>query len=120
MIFRNYTSYVPKNVYPVPEQPIIPLTYIPNYIGNQFPIVDQLMTSKKKQHVTALLPTIVQITTSLPTYVPKGFDHQPPDGKQLGDSPRGCLPRGDQLGKPPFNPPIASFGWLAPNPRMLW
>jgi hypothetical protein len=111
---------VPKNVYPVPEQPIIPLTYIPNYIGNQFPIVDQLMTSKKKQHVTALLPTIVQITTSLPTYVPKGFDHQPPDGKQLGDSPRGCLPRGDQLGKPPFNPPIASFGWLAPNPRMLW
>jgi hypothetical protein len=26
-IFKNYTCYVLKNVYPVPEQSIVPLTY---------------------------------------------------------------------------------------------
>jgi hypothetical protein len=34
LIFRNYTSYVLKNVYPILEQLIVPPTYIPNSIGN--------------------------------------------------------------------------------------
>jgi hypothetical protein len=33
-IFRNYTSYVPSNVYPVPEQPIVPPTHISYYVRN--------------------------------------------------------------------------------------
>ncbi len=33
-IFRNYTSYVPRNVYPVLEQLVIPPTYTPYSIGN--------------------------------------------------------------------------------------
>ncbi len=34
LIFRNYTSYVPRNVYPVLQQLVVPPTYIPYYIGN--------------------------------------------------------------------------------------
>jgi hypothetical protein len=33
-IFMNYTGYVPRNMYPIPKQPIVPLTYIPNFIRN--------------------------------------------------------------------------------------
>ncbi len=33
-IFRNYTGYVPRNVYLIPKQPIVPPTYILNSIGN--------------------------------------------------------------------------------------
>jgi hypothetical protein len=33
-IFRNYTCYVPRNVYPILEQHVVPLTCIPNYVGN--------------------------------------------------------------------------------------
>jgi hypothetical protein len=35
-----------------------------------------------QQLVTTSMPTIVHVTTSLPTYVPKHFDHQPPNGGQ--------------------------------------
>jgi hypothetical protein len=51
LIFRNYTCYVFRNVYLVPEQHVVPPTYIPNSIGNQFHIVVQLVTSKDMQHV---------------------------------------------------------------------
>jgi hypothetical protein len=47
-IFRNYTSYVPGNVYLVYEQLIIAPTSIPNSIGNQFPIMVQLVTNKDR------------------------------------------------------------------------
>ncbi len=50
-VFRNYIGYVFRNVYLILEQPIIPSTYIPNSIGNQFPIMVQPMISKDKQHV---------------------------------------------------------------------
>jgi hypothetical protein len=39
LIFRNYIGYVLENMYLVPEQPIVPPTYIPYSIGNQLPIV---------------------------------------------------------------------------------
>ncbi len=29
------------------------------------------------------------------------------------------MPRGNPLGEPPFNPLVASFGWLALNMRMF-
>jgi len=58
------------------------------------------------------VPTIIQVTTSLPTHIPKGFDHQPPNGRELVDS----LGR-DSLRKPPFNPLVGPFGWLALNPH---
>jgi len=34
MIFRNYRGYVPRYVYPMLEQPVVPPTYIPHYVGN--------------------------------------------------------------------------------------
>ncbi len=33
-IFKNYTCYVPKYVYPIPKQPIIPPTFTPHFVGN--------------------------------------------------------------------------------------
>jgi hypothetical protein len=46
------------------------------------------MTYKDKQPiqqpVTALVPTIVHVTISLPTHIPRGSDHQSPDGGQHG------------------------------------
>jgi hypothetical protein len=48
MIFRNYIGYVPRYVYPVSEQPIAPPTYTPHFVGNQLPIMVQLVTSRDK------------------------------------------------------------------------
>ncbi len=33
-IFRNYIGYVLGNVYPILEQPIVPPTYTPYFVGN--------------------------------------------------------------------------------------
>jgi hypothetical protein len=33
-IFRNYIGYVLGNVYPIFEQPIVPPTYTPYFVGN--------------------------------------------------------------------------------------
>ncbi len=38
-IFRNYTSYGPRYVYPIFEQPVVPPTFTPHIVGNQFPIM---------------------------------------------------------------------------------
>jgi hypothetical protein len=74
----------------------------------------QPMTSKDRQSVQqpiiTSMPTTIHVTTSLPTHIPKGSYHKPPNGRQLGDSPRGRSPGRDPLRKPPFNPPIGSFG----------
>jgi hypothetical protein len=51
----NYKSYVPRNVYPIFEQPVIPPTYIPNSIGNQFRTMVQLVISKEIQLVQQLV-----------------------------------------------------------------
>jgi hypothetical protein len=59
------------------------------------------------------VPTTIQVTTSLPNYVPRHSDHQPKD------HPRGSSPIGDPLGKPPFNPHVGSFGWSIPDPCMF-
>ncbi len=122
-IFRNYTCYVLGNVYPIPKQHVVPPTYIPNSIGNQFPIMVQLVINKDKQpiqqHVPTLMPTTIQVTTSLLTYVPKHSDHQPSNGRQPRDSHGGSSLGGDPLRELPFNPPIASFGWPALDPHMF-
>jgi hypothetical protein len=55
----------------------------------------------------------------LPTRVFKSFTHQPPNGGQHKDSPRGSSYRGYPLEGPPFNPHVGSFGWLTPNPHMF-
>jgi hypothetical protein len=57
------------------------------------------------------MPTIVKVTTSLPTYVPKSSIHQPSNGGQPEDSPRRSWPEGDLPRKPPFNPLARPFGW---------
>jgi hypothetical protein len=92
----NYTSYVLGYVYPIPKQLVVPHVYTPYSVGNQFPIVVQLITSKERLHVQHLviasIPTIVQINISLPIHVPKIFVHQPSDGGQLGDSLGGSSP----------------------------
>jgi hypothetical protein len=79
LIFTNYTCYVPRNVYPILEQPIIPPTYTPYFVGFWFPTMVQLVTNKDRQPiqqpVIALILTTIQVTTNLPTYVPKGFTH---------------------------------------------
>ncbi len=50
-IFRNYIGYVLGNVYPISKQLVVPPTYIPNFIGNQFLIVVQLVISKDRELV---------------------------------------------------------------------
>jgi hypothetical protein len=72
-----------------------------------------------RQPITTQVPTTVQVTTNLPTYVPRGFVHQPPNGVQPRNSPRGSSPEINILGEPPFNPPIGSYGWLAPYQCMF-
>jgi hypothetical protein len=61
----------------------------------------------------------VQVTTSLPTYVPRGFVHQPSNGGQPGDSFKGSSSRINLPGEPPFNPHAGFYGWPAPYPRMF-
>jgi hypothetical protein len=61
------------------------------------------------------VPTIIQVTISLPIHIPRGYDHQPPNGGQLGDSPRGSSHGGNSLREPPFNPHVGSYGWLTLN-----
>jgi hypothetical protein len=74
----------------------------------------QPMTSKDRksiqQPIITSMPTTIHVTTSLPIHIPKGSYHKPPNGRQLGDSPRGSSPGRDPSRKPPFNPPIGSFG----------
>jgi hypothetical protein len=48
----------------------------------------------------------VQVTNNLPTYAPRGFVHQPPNGGQFGDSSRGSLSGINLLEEPPFNPHV--------------
>ncbi len=48
IIFRIYVAYVLGNVYPIPEQLVVPPTYTPYYVGNQFPTMVQLVTSRNK------------------------------------------------------------------------
>jgi len=88
----------------------------------------QPVTNKDKQHVqqlvTALVLTTIHVTISLLTHIPKGSDHQPSNGRQLRDSPRGSSPRGNPLKgnpprKPPFNPHVGSYGWSTPHPHMF-
>ncbi len=47
-IFRNYIGCVPENVYLIPKQPIMPPTYIPYSIGNQFPKMVQPIANKDR------------------------------------------------------------------------
>jgi hypothetical protein len=61
------------------------------------------------------MPTIIQVTISLPIHIPRGYDHQPPNGGQLGDSPRGSSHGGNLPQEPPFNPHVGSYGWLTLN-----
>jgi len=42
-----------------------------------------------QQPIIASMPTTIHVTTSLPTHIPKGSYHKPPNGRQPGDSPRG-------------------------------
>jgi hypothetical protein len=62
LIFRSYIGYVFGNVYPVLEQPVVPPTFIPYFIGNQFPTMLQLVTNKDRQHVQQLVTTQVPTT----------------------------------------------------------
>jgi hypothetical protein len=77
------------------------------------------MTSKDRQPiqqlVITLMPTTIQVTTNLPTYVPRHSDHQPPNGGQPKNWFGGSSPEGNPLGERPFNPLVASFKWLALN-----
>jgi hypothetical protein len=57
---------------------------------------------------------IIQVTTSLPTYVPRGSTHQPPDGGQSRNSLGGNPSR-----KPPFNSHVGSYGWPTLDPCMF-
>ncbi len=84
-IFSNYTSYIPRNVYLVLEQFVVPPTYTLYSFGNQFLILVQLVTNKDRQVVQQLIttpvPTIIQIIISLQTYVSRSSTHQPLNGK---------------------------------------
>ncbi len=77
----------------------------------------QLVANRDRPHVhqpnTTLVPTTIHVNTSLPTYVPRGFVHQPLNGRQVGDSLGGSSLKGDPPRGPPFNPPVRSYGWPA-------
>ncbi len=62
----------------------------------------------------------LNMSTSLPTHVPKGFTHQPLNGSQLGDLHGGSSPREDMPRGPSFNPFVGSFGWPTPNHTCLY
>jgi hypothetical protein len=47
-----------------------------------------------QQPIIASLPTTIKVTTNLLTHIPKGSNHQPLDGGQPIDSPRGSSLRG--------------------------
>jgi hypothetical protein len=53
-------------------------------------------SSSDRIHVQQLViiptPTTILTNVSSPTYVPKGFDHQPLDEGQLGNSHEGSSP----------------------------
>jgi hypothetical protein len=123
LIFKNYINYVYGNVYLVLQQTVLLPTYTPYSVGNQFPIVVQLLINMDiqfvHQFIITLVPTIVQVTTGLPNYVPRGSAHQPLDGGQPRDLHGESLLGGDPLGGPPFNPLVKSFGWLALGPHMF-
>ncbi len=123
LIFKNYIGYVSGNVYPIPEQTIVLPTYTPYFVGNQFPTMVQLVISRDiqlvQQPITTPIPTIVHVITSLPSYVPRGFAHQPLDGGQPEDLHGRSSLGGDPLGGPPFNPLVKYFGWLALGPHMF-
>jgi len=50
-IFRNYTSYVFGYLYLVLEQLVVPPIFTPQFVGNQFPIMVQLVSNKERQLV---------------------------------------------------------------------
>jgi hypothetical protein len=56
-----------------------------------------------QQFVIASMLTTTHVNTNLPNYIPRGFDHQPPNGGQPRDSLGGSSPKGVRLGEPPFN-----------------
>jgi hypothetical protein len=79
----------------------------------------QPMSSKDKQPIIASVPTIVHVTTNLPTYVATRSNHQPLDGGQPGNSLGGSSSKRDPLGKPPSNILVAYFGWLTFDSHMF-
>jgi hypothetical protein len=66
-------------------------TYItPHFIGSQFPTMVQLITRKNGGPIIiAPIPTMIHVNTSLPTHILRDSTHQPLDGGQPRDSPRG-------------------------------
>ncbi len=72
-----------------------------------------------QQPVITLVPTILQVSINLPTYVPIRFNHQPLDGRQPRDSSRRSSPKGNLPRQPLINPHVGYFGWPTPIPRML-
>jgi hypothetical protein len=63
---------------------------------------------------------MIQVITSLLTYVPRGYIHQPMDEGQPGNSHGGSSLEGDPPRGPPFNPPIVSFIWLTLDRTCLY
>jgi hypothetical protein len=57
------------------------------------------------------MPSTIHVTTSLPTYVPRRFDHQPPNERKPRYSHGGGSPKGNSPKEPPFDPHVGSFGW---------
>jgi hypothetical protein len=50
-MFRNYIGYVFRYEYPVPKQHVVPPTYTPHLVGNQFPKMVHPITNKDREHV---------------------------------------------------------------------
>jgi hypothetical protein len=85
--------------------------------------VIQPLTNRDKQLiqqlVTTLVPTTIQVNTSLLIYVPTSFVHQPLDGGQPRDSPGRNSPKGYPPRGPPFNPLVGLFRWPTLDPHMF-
>jgi hypothetical protein len=77
--------------------------------------VIQPVTNRDKQLiqqlVTTLVPTTIQVNTSLLIYVPTSFAHRPLDGGQPRDSPGRNSPKGYPL--------VGLFRWPTLDPHMF-
>ncbi len=109
-------------MYPVLEQHVVPSTYTLHFVGNQFPIMLQPLNCRDRQHVQhviILVPTTIQVNTSLPTYISRGSTHQPLNGGQPRDSHGKKSFKGNSLKEPPFNPHVGSYGLPTPDSCMF-
>jgi hypothetical protein len=58
-IFRKYAGYVLGYLYLILEQHVVPPIFTPQFVGNQFPTMVQLVFNRERQHVQQSIIALV-------------------------------------------------------------